>query len=315
MKFHLDLKAKPAPFELQCNDTIVFEGSCFSELLYERLNAYNLPVFSNMFGNIYHPLAINQILRSVLTQNEVPVMSFVKRDTNRYCSFFTHGKISASDPQALQNTLRQQQAKQFKVLLKSKALFITWGSAWVYKHKQHDFVCANCHKQPASDFWKELSDVHDLVLSSSSILTLLKNINPDLKIIFTISPVKHLRDGIHENVLSKSVLHVALHMLIQKHPDIYYFPSFEWIQEDLRDYRFYKADLAHPNSQAIDYIWKKFITTFYNKDQQLLFEVLEDYTKFQNHISENRSASDLQHQQNLLKKIKSMAPHWMPNAH
>ncbi|NBU61408.1 MAG: hypothetical protein EBS26_00735 [Bacteroidia bacterium] len=104
-------------------------------------------------------------------------------------------------------------------------------------------------------------------------------------------------------------------MLIQKHPDIYYFPSFEWIQEDLRDYRFYKADLAHPNSQAIDYIWKKFITTFYNKDQQLLFEVLEDYTKFQNHISENRSASDLQHQQNLLKKIKSMAPHWMPNAH
>jgi hypothetical protein len=315
MKFHLDLKTKPAPFELQCLDPIVFEGSCFSEHLYERFNTYNLPVFSNLFGNIYHPLAINQILRFVLTQIEIPVVSFVKRDSNRYCSFFTHGQIYASDPQALQNILRQRQDNYLQVLLKSKALFITWGSAWVYQHKQHNFICANCHKRPASDFYKQISDVHDVVLSSSEIITLLRNINPDLKIIFTVSPVKHLRDGIHENVLSKSVLHVALHMLIQKHPDIYYFPSFEWIQEDLRDYRFYKADLAHPNSQAIDYVWNKFITTFYNKDQQLLFDVLEDYTTFQNHISKDRSAADFQHQQNLLKKIKSMAPNWMPNAH
>lgn len=315
MKFHLNLNVKPAPFELHYEDILLFEGSCFSDHIFENLKALNLPVFSNTFGNIYHPQAINQILLSVLNQEQIPTASYINRDSDRYCSFYTHGKINACDVATLKQTLEQLQHKQYQILQKAKVFFITWGSAWAYLHATHGFICANCHKQPSSSFSKQLSHVQDIVHDTSSMLHKLKALNPELQIVFTVSPVKHLRDGIHENVLSKSVLHVALHELIQNHPELYYFPSFEWIQEDLRDYRFYNADLAHPNALAVNYVWDKFKTTFYNKAQQDLLMVIEDYQKSKHHISQKQSNAEIEHQDKLLKKIKSMAPLWLPNAH
>ncbi len=155
-------------------------------------------------------------------------------------------------------------------LQESDWLIITYGTSWVYRHKDNGSIVANCHKQPASWFMKELLNVDEIVSSFEQLMAALKVFNPDLKVILTISPVRYTKDTLEGNSVSKSVLRVACENILRAQPDVYYFPAFEIMMDDLRDYRFYKADMIHPSEVAEDYIWEKFAASWFD-DQLLAF--------------------------------------------
>jgi len=143
---------------------------------------------------------------------------------------------------------------------------ITYGTAWVYRRKDNASIVANCHKQPASSFDKSLLSVDEVMASFQDFYQQLKAINPKVNIILTVSPVRHLKDTIPLNAVSKSVLRLACHQLSERFSDLYYFPAFEIVTDDLRDYRFYKADMIHPSKEAETYIWAKFVEVFGTED-------------------------------------------------
>ena len=271
-----------------------------------------LPVFSNAFGTLYHPMAIHRLIDLSLNATEIPETTFVERFPGQFSSFYTHGSINANSPDQLKQLLKQKQETFKNNISKAKVLFITWGSAWAYHHFEHLFLCANCHRQAHHNFNKSLTDVNELVQSAIATLRLLKHFNPNLRVVITISPVKHLKDGLRNNLISKSVLHLAVHQLQNQMSEIYYFPSFEYIQEDLRDYRFYNMDLAHPNHAALEYVWDKFKSTFYTKESLQLITLLESYSALKAHnpmqVPELHAASI----DRLIKKINALLPDWNP---
>jgi hypothetical protein len=171
-----------------------------------------------------------------------------------------HGVFSSPDKQKLKTTISNHLVQANKQLAQLDYLFITWGSAYVYELISNKQVVANCHKVPQQQFSKRLLSVNEIVHAYEKFFAELQELNPNVKVVWSISPVKYLKEGIHENNLSKSVLHLAMHELMQKFPSHYYFPAFEMVQDELRDYRFYATDFAHPNEQAIDYIWEEFIS-------------------------------------------------------
>jgi hypothetical protein len=161
--------------------------------------------------------------------------------------------------------INSENKKAHQFLKEAEKLIITFGTAFLYQHLELDQTVANCHKQPSSSFEKKRISVNEILKNYSELIRKLQNFNPKLKVLFTVSPVKYLKDGVVENNLSKSTLILAIHELLQQTNNTYYFPAFELVNDDLRDYRFYKEDLAHPNELAINYIWEKFSTTCFNE--------------------------------------------------
>ena len=239
------------------NSKVILLGSCFSDNIGKKLRYHKFQSVLNPFGILFHPKAIESVIKNAITKKE-----YSEEDVfffnERWQSFTTHSKLSASSKEEALNQLNQASALINTALKSSTHIIITLGTSWVYRFLASGKIVANCHKVPQHKFKKELLPITEINKSLSSIISLVRKVNPNINFIFTISPVRHLRDGFIENQQSKSHLISALHQIIKNQKNIFYFPSYEIMMDELRDYRFYKEDMIHPNQIAINYIWEKF---------------------------------------------------------
>ncbi len=290
-------------FTLNHRDGIVMMGSCFSENIGMILQRHHFDVDLHSHGIIFNPLAITKSLDDVINKKNY-IESELVCYNDIYHSLFHHGNFSSDNPRETLNRINSSITESHEKLRQAKVLMITFGSAWAYFYKKTNSVVANCHKIPQQEFEKRLLTHSEIELSMKSVFDSLKKFNPNLKIIFTISPVRHLRDGFFENQLSKSKLFIAVSNLLETNKDYFYFPAYEIILDDLRDYRFFKEDLVHPNSTAINYVWEKFISWCLDSSSHQLLQKMEPVLKFLEHRP--MKISEFQHEEIRTKKMEEL---------
>lgn len=271
MNFRTTWNISPFENQLQHGEKIVLMGSCFSENIGKKLQYFGFDALVNPFGTIFHPLP----LAALLEPKSFGDIRTFERDDHWY-TFEAHSAIQGADEDELLDKLFEQQALLKLYLKEAKMLVITFGSAWGY-YKDNAIV-ANCHKMPASNFDKSLTDLHSMVHQWRQLIRDLKAIYPQLDIVFTVSPVRHTKDGMVENQQSKARLIELVHHLNEK-----YFPAYEIQMDDLRDYRFYEADLIHPNAVAVDYIFEKFSDVAIAEEARKHFPSIQKFRMFEAH--------------------------------
>jgi hypothetical protein len=239
---------------------IVLLGSCFSENIGEKFQWYKFQSMNNPFGIMYHPLAIENICRRAIN-DEWFTESDVFYHQSLWHSFEVHSVMNHPDRDVFLELLNDALKTFKKTLSQASHLIITYGTAWGYEHFESQMLVANCHKVPQNYFSKKLLTVRQIEQSIANTIALLQTFQPNLKLLFTIAPVRHLKDGFVNNQISKAHLITALHQVIADKIQVFYFPSYEIMMDELRDYRYYATDMIHPSSLAIDYIWEKFMQT------------------------------------------------------
>ena len=232
-------------------------GSCFSENIYHKLNYFKFNAFSNPFGILFNPIVIEALISNAISQKEYTKKDVFQLNERWHC-FDAHSNLSSIDKVELLSNLNNAITLTNHQLKKATHIIITLGTSWVYRFIETDTIVGNCHKVPQKKFLKELLSVEEINASLENMCALIKDFNPTINIIFTVSPVRHLKDGFVENSVSKAHLLAAVHQLEDKRKQLYYFPSYEIMLDDLRDYRFYTSDMVHPNETAINYIWEQF---------------------------------------------------------
>ena len=254
-------------FDIKHHHKIMFIGSCFSDNISSKLMERKFDVLSNPYGVLFNPISIFTALKEIITNK-----SYTETDlgfhNELFYSFQHHSSFSDVQLESALSKINNQIQKAHSFLKESQFLFVTFGTAWVYSYQNK--IVANCHKIPNQQFEKVLLESNQIKEEWKAIATILQEFNPNLKIVFTVSPVRHLKDGFEENNLSKAVLRNAIYQIQKENNALQYFPSYEIMMDDLRDYRFYKSDMLHPNEDAVNYIWQKFSTTFFNENTQTL---------------------------------------------
>jgi hypothetical protein len=287
MKFHLNFEPQKQGFEIAHKDKIFLIGSCFSEEIGSRLSENRFKVMRNPSGILFNPLSIFNCLRDILKKS-TPDKKFLIQRGGEYFSYKHHSSIKGSDELELLALIEKNQREAHEFLKEADHLIITFGSAFYYRHMELESGVANCHKQPSNIFRKMMLDVSEIIEQYKALVNALKEFNPKLRVIFTVSPVKYIKDGIVENSVSKSALLLSVNQLSAMHENCHYFPAYELVTDDLRDYRFYKKDLAHPNELAVNYVWQKFSSTFFSLHTVILNSKIENL----NSALEHRSLHD-----------------------
>lgn len=263
MQFHLGFQPVVSQHKITHQDGVLFFGSCFSEHIAGKLIDLKFYVKTNPFGIVFNPRSIVTSLYRVIHKKYFKEEDVFEKEGLWY-SLEAHSSVYATSQKELLNSLNHLIDVWNQELYQASYLVITFGSAFAYQHKQQEKIVANCHKLPQALFEKILLENHEIIVDFQELIEEVKAVNPHLKWMFTVSPVKHLRDEIVENNLSKSILIQAVHQLVKQNTNCFYFPAYELVTDDLRDYRFYESDMAHPNTQAINYVWKKFSEVYFN---------------------------------------------------
>jgi hypothetical protein len=299
MYFTTKINIPQNPNPIDYNSKIVSLGSCFAENMGEKFDYFKFQNKTNPFGIIFNPVSIERIIDRVV--NEV---IFTEEDiffhNERWHCFEVHSDLSHFDGTELLENLNQILAETKKQLQKATHIIITYGTAWVYRNIEQDSIVANCHKVPQKQFTKELLSVLAIQESIKNTIRLIQSINPNCSFIFTISPVRHLKDGFVENQWSKANLITSIHDNLKSEmlrqfavarvcnlQSANYFPSYEIMMDELRDYRFYAEDMLHPNQTAIDYIWERFSESFIDENSFQTMNEVQEIQKGLNHRSFN----------------------------
>lgn len=291
MEFRTELKDFSFPFNIEYSNSLFFVGSCFSENMSRRFSDSKFSVFSNPFGTLYNPISISNCLIDIAKQVSYG-SSIVSKNEGIFYSWKHHGSVAGLSSNELLENVNSINSTSFSKLKNSKYLFITLGSAWAYRLKSTGEIVANCHKVPASEFEKVLISSEEIITSFTKSISLLNELNPDLNIIFTISPVRHKRDGLIENNRSKAELIRASHSICALFDFCHYLPVYEWVIDDLRDYRFYEKDLVHPNKLAQDYIWEKLEALFFSTETQSAIKRINNFLTGLRHRPFNPSSEN-----------------------
>ncbi len=276
--FRTEVEVEPSKCKINHKTPVMFLGSCFADNIGVMLTEKKFPVYVNPFGVIYNPMSVKQSLDILLCKKE-----FQKDDlyhfNNQWISFFHYSEFSSPDLKKALKKINSGIDKGTDFLKSTKFLFITFGTAWVYEWKETGRVVSNCHKIPAGKFNRRMLKPEEILEVWGEIIEKLIAQLPGLKIIFTVSPVRHWKDSAGGNMVSKSVLLYAIHLLRDKFPDTDYFPSYEIMMDDLRDYRFYSEDMIHLNSTAVNYIWQKFDQRFINDETRKVLKKVDEINR------------------------------------
>jgi hypothetical protein len=263
--FRTELQLEPSPFKIHLSDTLLTVGSCFSDAVGNKLSQHKFRISINPFGTNYNPVSIHKSLHYALSNQQPQCNGFVESQGVLHHYDF-HSSFSALQRTDIETKIISTISAEHEQLKKVKWLIITYGTAWVYERVDTGEIVANCHKVPDRQFRKSLLQEQQILESFDGVYKALKSFNASCNIILTVSPVRHIKDTLPLNTVSKSVLRVACQRLTEKYPDVHYFPSFEIMMDDLRDYRFYKADMIHPSEEAEEYIWAKFAESFFDEE-------------------------------------------------
>ncbi len=263
MQFRTALSPQPARFQIRHSDCLMSVGSCFAEHIGRRLERNKFSTCLNPFGIIYNPISMADCLEWLLSEDFFEKKHvFFHRQV--WQSPMHHSSFSGLSSSATLEKMNQKLSESRIFLKKTNRLLLTFGTAQIFEDKKTQLVVANCHKLPSQYFEKKRLKVSDILQKIRPILGQLKATLPDLEIVVTVSPVRHLREGFVENQRSKATLLLALGELESELDFVHYFPAYELLLDDLRDYRFYDSDMLHPNPQAIEYIWQHFGSTFFD---------------------------------------------------
>lgn len=265
MQFHTELTPDRLPTPICLNDRFVTIGSCFAEVIGRQLADHKLHVLNNPFGTVFNPVSITKLLLMALDNKAPDEKLYLERDGIWYHYDF-HSSLCANSRQELTDYLIERLQFTRKALLEANWLFLTFGTATVYRHIKTEKVVANCHKTPGNQFEKYLYTLDHLRDELNAFFRKVHRLNPALRVLLTVSPVRHTRDTLPVNQVSKSMLRVLCHDLTLWNDWAHYFPSYEIMVDDLRDYRFYEADLIHPNAQAQEYIFEKFVQSAFDDE-------------------------------------------------
>ena len=277
MKFHFEFDIKKLGQPITHKDQLLLIGSCFTENIGEKLNKYKFSVLENPNGILFNPVSVTEALTSYIENTQLTETDLFQLNEGWH-SWKHHSRFSGLTAEESLNKINTSTSNAHAYLKTADYLMITLGSSWIYTltdkaiNAKPGSVAANNHKAPADWFYRRLMTTEEVLHVLDNTLYRLFHFNPKLKIIFTISPVRHLREGVVENNRSKAVLIQAVHHLIDKFDKLYYFPAYELVIDDLRDYRFYAEDLVHPNYFATQYVWEKFIDACMNDRTKKLIE-------------------------------------------
>jgi GSCFA family len=297
----------PADRKITYNDPVMFLGSCFATSTGRQFELGHMPVLINPSGTIYNPVSVINTLNTI-TDNRKYSLKDLYNHNGTWVSFSHYTDFSSEDPDEVLEKINKRSEEALKFMSGVKYLFITFGTARVYRWNETGSIVSNCHKIPASRFTRELLTPDDIVSLWIKELDKLKSIFPDLKIVFTISPVRHWKDGAHGNQVSKSVLFVAVEELLRHRSGPEYFPSYELLMDDLRDYRYYADDMLHPSDLAVEYIWNAFTQCYFDKETTGLWQEAVKITKAFSHRLRNHTGKHVrQFAENMMRQIDSLA--------
>ncbi len=306
MELRTTFSIPPSAKKITYNNPVIFIGSCFATLIGSRFVSGHLPVLINPAGTVYNPVSVCNTLDTITEQTHYTEKELYNNN-GAWISFNHYTDFSSDDPEKLLRTINESSEKAHAILSKAGFLFITFGTARIYKLNETGKIVSNCHKLPAKYFTHELLKVDDIINIWDQQLNKLKSLFPDLKIVFTISPVRHWKDGAHSNQVSKSVLFLAVEELL-KHPSgPDYFPAYELVMDDLRDYRFYDEDMLHPSSTAAEYIWDAFSDCYFDNETRDLYNEILKITRAVSHRLHSGSNQNLKtFAETMLKRINNI---------
>jgi len=268
MDFRTIIKIPSYPFSISYSDKIMIIGSCFAENIGRKLSENKFDVVVNPFGVLYNPMSIKSALTDIITGK-----NFTEEDlfTNEglYHSFSHHSRFSATKPEICLENINQSLENARTYIDNLDYLIITFGTAYIYRLKESGNIVSNCHKLPDKLFERERLGIDEIVSEYIQLIQQLREKSPALKILFTVSPIRHLKDGAHKNQLSKSILLLAVEQLQNSIDDIYYFPAYEIVMDELRDYRFYAEDMCHISDTTVSYLWEQFTAAFVSEEMKL----------------------------------------------
>lgn len=248
-------------FSIDYNSRLMMLGSCFAENMGSKFSYYKFDVDVNPCGIIYNPLSVANVLRLIVEGKQFE-KSDLREVGGKWVSLYHHGAFSSTDPDECLHRINDRLTKATGELRTLDLLVITWGTAWVYRYTRENIVVSNCHKIPSQEFERSRLSVEDIVKEYLVLIGRLREINPGLRILFTVSPIRHWKDGAHGNQLSKATLLLAIDRLREELQHVYYFPAYEIVLDELRDYRFYADDMLHMSGFTVDYIWERFLYSF-----------------------------------------------------
>lgn len=281
MKLQTTIPLDPTDYPIDYGSAVLLLGSCFSENLGRQFAYYKFQGLQNPFGILFHPQAIAQLIVRAVQKN-LYTTEEVFASQGRWLCFDAHSDLSASTSEDLVAHLNTALDRTAAYLSTASHVFITLGTAWVYRSLGTDKVVANCHKVPQREFSKELLSIAQIQSCLEQIIQQIGSLNENAQVIFTVSPVRHLKDGFAENQRSKAHLIAAVHEFLastDRIGHVSYFPSYEIMLDELRDYRFYEADLIHPNPMAIRYIWEKFTAAYMTSETQITMDKVDRVQK------------------------------------
>jgi hypothetical protein len=302
MNLQTKIPLQPQKFnQIDYHSKILLLGSCFSENIGKKFSYSKFQSTVNPLGILFHPLAIeNLITRAVI--KDYYLDSDLHYNNEQWCCLDAHSKLNNASKEVLLTELNIEIDNTHQQLKDATHLVITLGTSWVYRHIASDVIVANCHKLPQKQFLKELLSIEQIAESLDAVFSLIKSVNPKVSALFTVSPVRHIKDGFIENTRSKSHLLAAIHQVVEPRKQSHYFPSYEIMMDELRNYRFYNADMLHPSTLAVDYIWEKFKTVWFSEDTLKISETVASIQTKKAHRPFNSSSEA--HQQ-FLRKIQS----------
>lgn len=268
--FRTILKAGVSKHTCSLKSKILTIGSCFAESMGNRLNTHKIHTSTNPFGVIYNPHSIHKALQRSI-YNEAPADTSYLQHNHLYSNFDFHSSFSSPEKGILIKQLVEAIGATHYFIKEATTIILTYGTAWVYERKDTGEIVANCHKLPAANFTKSLFSHKKFIESFDVFYSALKKINPSAQVILTVSPVRHVRDTLEMNMVSKSVLRLGCHSIIEAYKDVEYFPAYEIMLDDLRDYRFYKSDMIHPSEEAEEYIWEMFVERYFDSTSKDFF--------------------------------------------
>ena len=267
--FRTVLKTKASNHKITHGKNILSIGSCFAAMMGDRLLENKFNSETNPFGIIFNPISIFKLLHHAIDRSFPRDEGYIENNGIWY-NYDLHSELSHSDKGTLKKGVESKINMLNDYLKTTDYLIVTLGTAYVYELNGSGEIVANCHKLPAKNFTKRLLDVSEIVNSFDALIKNIANINSGINVILTVSPVRHVKDTLELNAVSKSVLRLTAHEVSERFSNVDYFPSYEIMMDDLRDYRFYKSDMLHPNEVAEKYIWELFMSTYFSEETTAL---------------------------------------------
>lgn len=292
--FRTEIQPRLPDWHITHQTPVLALGSCFAERTGEKLFRWHIPVSLNPWGTLFNPVAMEEIVTEALSGKGPDIEPWISQE-DLFLSLRYPSACYGYSPDQLQENIRDTHHYIASVFSQFRYLIITLGTAWVFRHRLTGTIVASCHKVAGKEFDKILLTPEQVVNSVGELIRQARSLRPDIRILLTVSPVRHTRDTLELNAVSKSVLRYACHQLVEMGSEIAYFPAYEIMMDDLRDYRFYASDKIHPSPDALSYIWDVFCRQFFTPETMELNEAIETLATGLEHKPRQNPAAWLRH--------------------